>query len=369
MTIKKRRQILSNPAFLILCFFLLLPGCGVVEPVEEVVVVEEVQAEEVIEEVGYPHVPVPEEVRGIYWTAVTARSERGQELLAYMLETGLNTVVVDVKMDNGELQDLETYREILDQLYEAGIYRIVRVAVMRDAAFAYEYPEVALRAPGGAYWQDSIGSVWVDPASEHVAEYAISLGEELYELGFDEIQYDYVRFASDGAVSSIVYPVYDASVETKTDVMQRFFERVGGAMREQGIPVSFDVFGMTFESHYDYNIGQRLADVLPYTDWVSPMVYPSHYPDGFKGLSNPALYPYEIVKWSLDSGTDLMLGVYAGTEEELRARWRPWIQDFDIGAVYTAELIEAQIQASRDAGASGWLLWNARNVYEPANYR
>jgi hypothetical protein len=360
------------PTFFVFCV-LFLSGCGAPQVMEEVTGAQEVLAEEkmkeIPEEMRYPHVELPEEVRGIYWTAVTARSDRGQQLLGYMLETGLNTVVIDVKMDNGALQDLDTYREILDQLYEEEVYRIARVAVMRDGAFAYEHPDVALYAPGGGYWYDSIGSVWVDPASEKVADYAIELGEQLYEVGFDEIQYDYVRFASDGAVSSIVYPVYNASVETKVEVMQRFFERVGGSMREQGIPVSFDLFGMTFESHYDYNIGQRLADVLPYADWISPMVYPSHYPDGFKGLGNPALYPYEIVKWSLDSGTDLMLGVYAGSEEELRARWRPWIQDFDIGAVYTAELIDAQIQASRDAGASGWILWNARNVYEPANYR
>jgi hypothetical protein len=367
----KRRIQYIVPAFFVFCVFV-LSGCGV--PMEEEVVnVQEVQTIEkvkdvVVEEEAYPHVALPEEVRGIYWTAVTARSDYGQYMLEYMLETGLNTVVVDVKMDNGALQDLETYREILDQLHEEGVYRIARVAVMRDAAFAYQNPDVALYAAGGGYWYDSIGSVWVDPASEKVVDYAIELGEQLYEVGFDEIQYDYVRFASDGAVSSIVYPVYDHT-ETKAEVMQQFFARVGGAMRDQGIPVSFDVFGMTFESHYDYNIGQRLADVLPYADWVSPMVYPSHYPDGFKGLGNPSLYPYEIVKWSLDSGTDLMLGVYAGSEEELRARWRPWIQDFDIGAVYTAELIEAQIQASRDAGASGWILWNARNVYEPANYR
>ncbi len=328
-------------------------------------------------------VPLPDEVRGIYWTAVTAGGLRGENLLEYMLSTGLNSVVIDAKMDNGELafvpndESLESYVMLnpaiedldgmLEWLGEKGIYRIARVAVMRDAAFAYEHPEFAMRSGSGGFWYDSIGSVWVDPASVEVADYAIRLGEELYARGFDEIQYDYVRFASDGAVSSIVYPVYDG-VEEKIDVMQRFFKSVGGSMRDQGIPVSFDLFGMTFFSHSGYNIGQRLVDALPFADFISPMVYPSHYPDGFEGYGNPAVYPYEIVKLSLDEGTGLIRGVWSGTEESLQAKWRPWLQDFDIGAVYTSDLIEAQIQASRDAGASGWILWNARNVYESADY-
>ncbi|NQV89820.1 hypothetical protein HQ487_00260 [Candidatus Uhrbacteria bacterium] len=334
---------------------------------EELLVEEKEGVEEEFPVEVTSHVLLPEEVRGIYWTAVTATNARADQLIEYMLETGLNAVVIDVKMDNGQLLEVEDFREVLVRLADAGIYRIARIAVMRDGAFAWDHPSVALRSLGGGYWTDSIGSVWVDPSAQEVSDYAIELGRRFYEAGFDEIQYDYVRFASDGAVNATVYPVYDHR-ETKVEVMQRFFQTVGGTMHDEGIPVSFDVFGMTFESHHDYNIGQRLADVFPFADWVSPMVYPSHYPDGFKGLGNPALYPYEIVKMALDSGTHLMLGMYSGTEEELRSHWRPWLQDFDIGAVYTSTLIEAQIQAARDAGASGWILWNARNVYEPANY-
>ncbi|MBI4435580.1 hypothetical protein HY630_02820 [Candidatus Uhrbacteria bacterium] len=323
------------------------------------------------------HTPLPTEVRGLYWTAVTATTQRADELLAYMQETGLNTAVIDVKMDNGELLDTDALRGVLAKLSDAGIYRIARIAVMRDSAFAALHPELALGSgltslasdvrSGSDFWRDATGEAWLDPAAPEVAQYAIDLGRRFYEAGFDEIQYDYVRFASDGAISSIVYPVYRAS-DSKVEVMRRFFEHVGGAMREAGIPVSFDVFGMTFWSFDDYNIGQRLIDVLPYADFVSPMVYPSHYVDGFKGYANPAEFPYEIVKQSLDEGLRLTHGVYAGSDAELAAHFRPWLQDFDIGAVYTSDYIEAQIQAARDAGASGWMLWNARNVYERAEY-
>ena len=238
---------------------------------------------------------------------------------------------------------------------------------MRDGAFARVHPEFAMKTPNGNLWQDNIGSLWIDPTAVQVHEYAIALAREAYTRGFDEVQFDYVRFASDGSVNSIVYPVYDKK-ESKVSVMQRFFKNVGMVMKEDGIPVSFDLFGMTYWSFDDFNIGQRLVDVFPYSDWTSAMVYPSHYPNGFKGFANPAENPYWIVNESMNEGTKHLLGLYAGTESELRSTFRPWLQDFDIGAVYTAHLIEEEIRAARDAGASGWILWNARNVYEPANY-
>lgn len=336
-----------------------------------------------VEEPENIHLELPEEVRGIYWTATTAGSQRKDQLLNYMLETGLNTVVIDLKMDNGQLAfmpnhpDMDHYvmtnpaikdlDALTKKLHENGIYAIARIAVMRDSSFAGNNPQLAMKWPGGNLWRDNTGAAWVDPVAPEVANYAIDLGKEAYARGFDEVQYDYVRFASDGAISSIRYPVYD-NTKTKIEVMQEFFVRVGGIMKEEEIPVSFDVFGMTFWSTHDYNIGQRLLDVWPYTDFVSPMPYPSHYPNGFKGYANPALYPYEIVKSTLDKGAEILeseLGIF---EETSRPTFRPWLQDFDIGAIYTAARIEAEIKAARDAGASGWILWNARNVYEPANY-
>lgn len=139
-------------------------------------------------------------------------------------------------------------------------------------------------------------------------------------------------------------------------------------MKEK-IPVSWDLFGMTFWRTDDFDIGQRLADVYPYADAISPMVYPSHYPVGFKGLTNPAMHPYEIVKWSLDHGITTLAESGLTVElVEAQRKFRPWLQDFDIGAEYDAKKIEEQIRASRAAGASGWILWNARNVYTAANY-
>jgi hypothetical protein len=150
--------------------------------------------------------------------------------------------------------------------------------------------------------------------------------------------------------------------------MRAFFDTLGGTLKKEGIPVSFDLFGMTFLTAEDFGIGQRLEDVYHNADYISPMVYPSHYWTGFQGFKNPAEYPYEVVKYSLDKGAEILKTDLFIDETESRAKFRPWIQDFDLGAVYTAARIEAQIKASRDAKASGWILWNARNVYEPAKY-
>lgn len=381
--LKKHRWLILLPVFLVLVVFS-FDRRGPQTPPLSVVISEagSGDAASVQESVVF-RVPLPSEVRGLYWTAATAGSARGDELLAYMKQTGLNTVVIDLKMDNGQvafvprdetivpyaqarpaIYDLD---ELLARLYEAGMYRVARIPVMRDGAFARAHPDLALQTTNSSLWQDNIGSLWVDPSAAPVADYAIALAREAYARGFDEVQFDYVRFASDGAVNHIVYPVYDG-VEPMVSVLQRFFTRVGGVMRAEHIPVSFDVFGMTFWSYNDFNIGQRLIDVLPYSDWVSPMVYPSHYPRGFEGFANPAEAPYEMVWRSLEEGTKLTRGFWSGSESELRVKWRPWLQDFDIGAVYTSDLIEAQIQAARDAGASGWILWNARNVYEPSDY-
>ncbi len=353
-------------------------------------------------------VPLPEEVRGIYWTAFTAATKRADELMTYMKKTGLNAVVIDLKMDNGQLafapndvslapyvmkkpaiQDLDT---LLKKLADDKIYRIARVAVMRDSAFAGVHPTSALTFPDGSLWRDKTGSAWADPTSPALVTYSLALAREAYARGFDEVQFDYVRFASDGKISSIVYPMYQKT-ELKVDAMKRFFAAVGDPLRKEKIPVSFDLFGLVCMGNDGLGIGQRLGDVLPSADFVSPMVYPSHYANGFQGFVNPAVYPYQVIKISLDhaaklvnpdlkissvqdvSGNEVKVppteaeqNVWKEKDVNVRKQFRPWIQDFDIGAVYTGAMIEAQIKAVRDAGGSGFLIWNARNVYEPAVY-
>lgn len=333
---------------------------------------------------GPIRVALPEEVRGFYWTASSAGDpNKRRELTDYALRYGLNTVVIDVKMDNGAIAfsptdaSLKPYtmdtppivnlRALLDELGSRNIYRIARIAVMRDSVFATAHPDIAVQRAGDGLWRDKTGAAWLDPAAPAVAEYAIALAREAYAAGFDEIQFDYVRFPSDGVLSAIVATEAERT-RPKREIMRDFFETVGNALQRERIPVSFDLFGVALLSDNEVGIGQHLIDAYPFADFVSPMAYPSHYWPGYLGFQNPALYPYEVVKDTLDKGAALLEEFEMASSSESRPRFRPWIQDFDIGAVYTAERIEAQIKASRDAGASGWMLWNARNVYEPATY-
>lgn len=330
------------------------------------------------------HVAMPEEVRGIYWTGNTAGTKRVESLMDYASSSRLNTVVMDIKMDDGSLafvpndpalealtpkkpviRDLDG---LLVRLKDRGLYRVARIAVMRDRVFGELHPDTVLRTDGGGIWHDRTGMPWLDPASPKVAEYSLALAREAYARGFDEIQFDYVRFASDGVLSAIRYPVYDGRL-TKSQVMREYFKVVGGTLQSEKIPVSFDLFGLTFVNNDGLGIGQRLTDVYPYADFVSPMAYPSHYAKGFQGFANPALYPYEVVKHTLDSGIGIVQSADSSTTPEaVKLKSRPWIQDFDLGAVYDAAKVQAQIKAARDAGASGWMLWNAANVYTPTKY-
>ena len=358
------------------------------------------------EPVATVHVPLPVEVRGIYWTALTAATKHADTLIAYMQQTGLNTVVMDVKVDGGQLAfaphdtSLTAYAEhkpvlrdldgLLKKLADDHFYRIARIQVMKDNTFTSLHPGSAMKDASGNLWHDKTGAAWIDPASPDVAAYSVALAREVYARGFDEVQFDYVRFASDGSVSSIVYPFYNGT-DAKVDVMKKFYDAVGTPLKKDGIPVSFDLFGLTCMTNNGLGIGQRLDTVAPNADFISPMVYPSHYANGFQGFANPANHPYDVIKISLDHAIGLLLPpkietssvknadgkeilstkTIPPTQEEKAAaqkQFRPWIQDFEIGAVYTAPMIEAEIKAVRDAGSSGFLIWNARNVYEPANY-
>ena len=226
--------------------------------------------------------------------------------------------------------------------------------MFQDPYLAEHRPDIALASVNGGLWRDRKGLAWVDPTEQLVWKYNLDLAEAAVGLGFDEINFDYIRFPSDGDVSKIIYADLD-KVGGKNSVMGRFYRYVDFRMRFLPALTSADVFGMVLWRTDGLNIGQRLQDAAPHFDYIAPMVYPSHYPTGFEGYDNPAEHPYEIVYKSLvRAGKGLKDG---------RAELRPWIQDFDLGADYTPQMIRQEIQASYDAGANSWCVWNASNRY------
>lgn len=329
----------------------------------------------------------PFEVKAIYITAATATDKNAmRELFDLVDRTELNAVVIDVKLDIvGDVgrigyksklpivQELGTDIDWIDMAWitaearSRGIYTIARMPVMRDDVVATSNPEWAVKRAGGGLWADHGGLHWLDPFQHGVWDYNIGLAKEIADFGFDEIQYDYIRFPSDGNVNVMVF---SQPLDRREHGSQSMYETITGLLKEthqvlysSGAFFSIDVFGYaTWRDMWE--IGQKLEMMAEHTDYICPMVYPSHYSLGELGFDHPDLYPYEIVLDSLQRGAPRIEG--------RRALFRPWLQAFTaswlpVYAKYDRAMIRKQIQAVDDFGkAKGWALWNAANYYDPS---
>ncbi len=343
--------------------------------------------------------PEPAEFRAVYltfWSAAT--SSRVETILELAGEGLVNAVVIDVKDVTGTVAfdtDVAMAREIgakqvivkdleglLARLHAKGLYVIARLAVFSDPKLAAARPDWAvhsvrsLDAAGGVgsihtLWRDRRNLAWIDPASVGAWDYNIAVARDALARGFDEINFDYIRFPSDGVLADMSFPIWDRSSERQT-VIRAFFDHL---RREMGRAViSADLFGLTTVNRDDLGIGQILEDATEYFDYVCPMVYPSHYAPGFIGKPSPAEFPYEVVHYSLATAKN-RLSLHYGTNDHgsaalvRAAKLRPWLQDFNLGAAYTPEMVAAQVQAARDSlgeAYCGFILWNPRNVYQRA---
>lgn len=315
------------------------------------------------------------EVRGLYVTSWIAGMKKFREIADGVTRSGLNALVIDIKDCTGKVgydsavpfvaeiksheRRIRDLRAVLSYCRERDIYAVARIAVFQDPLLAAAKPELAVKVAGGGIWKDRKGQSWVDPASRKVWEYNLALAKEAATTGFDEVQFDYVRFPTDGRLKGLAYPVYKADVP-KRQVIKEFFRYLDEELKPLDVVVSADIFGLTTVTEDDLNIGQKIEDLAPYVDYLCPMMYPSHYPAGYLGFGNPAEHPYKVVYDSCMRGLDKIKGQ--------RAKLRPWIQDFDLGARYDRHMIFEQIQALRDAGAFGFCAWNARNVYTIEDY-
>jgi hypothetical protein len=320
------------------------------------------------------YVPTPHAVKGIYMTSWVAGSKKLRQPLIDIIDTTeINSVVIDIKDYTGRIsfvmQDnmvkslgaserrITDMEELIDLLHEKGVYVIGRISSFQDAYLVVKRPELAVRRKSdNGVWKDAKGISWLDPGSTEVWDYLIGIGEEAYKVGFDELNFDYIRFPSDGNMKDITYP--HSNGKSKPQVIKEFGAYVREKLGGTGAVLSADLFGMTTTNKDDLNIGQILENALPYFDYVAPMVYPSHYPAGFNNIKNPATKPYEVIKYSMDKA---VARAVAATTSPLKLR--PWLQDFSLGAVYTPEMVRAQIQATYDSGLTSWLLWNASNRY------
>jgi len=292
--------------------------------------------------------------------------------LAQIEKRGMNAVVIDVKGDRG----LISYRSsvalarqvgaqktitisdptaLIRRLHGEHVYVIARIVVFKDDPLATARPDLALKRTGGAVYRDREGLEWTDPLDKEVWNYNIALAVEAARLGFDEIQFDYVRFPDAKGLAFSVPNTMANRIAAITGFL--------GEAREQLVPYNIflasDIFGYVMWNLDDTHIGQRLEELSRVVDYISPMLYPSCFHAGIPGYPNPVAHPYEIVFRSLQNGQQ-RTGIPP-------IRFRPWLQAFRDYAFdrrrYGETEIGAQIKAAETFGSDGWMLWNPRNVY------
>lgn len=320
------------------------------------------------------HIKPPEVLKAVYissWVAGTPSVR--DRILTLIDETELNAIVIDVKDNTGVITWEERMKEedlvkLIEDLHAKNVYVIGRIAVFQDPAYALAHKDQAVKRQDGSLWKSRKGEYWVDTGSKQKWEHTLRLSEEAYAFGFDEINLDYIRFSTEGTNDNLVFPQSGArAANDRVDVVSEFYEYITGELRKRGIPVSGDVFGIITTSNTDVPVlGQDLHKALQYFDYVAPMVYPSHYAAGTFGFSNPAANPGAVIREAMLGAVRIADEVASSTGQAtstVRAKLRPWYQDFDMGATYTAEMVRAQIEAGERLGVSSWMLWDPSNKY------
>ncbi|MDE6742391.1 MAG: putative glycoside hydrolase [Lachnospiraceae bacterium] len=319
-------------------------------------------------------------VRGIYVTGPMAGSANMENLIDLIDQTELNTVVIDVKNDEGNItyqMDLQAAQEmgacinyisdmegLMAELKEHNIYTIARIVCFKDPYLAEHNPQLALKKADGSNLTDAYGLTWVNPYKEEVWEYLTDVALAAADMGFDEIQYDYVRFPIGNDAETADYGV-DIQSYPREQAIMNFLDYATERLHEKGIPVTADVFGTIIGSAVDVEqVGQDYVGLGSTVDVLCPMIYPSHYGNGVFGYDVPDAYPYETVYAALMASNNELAGI---TDED-RAVVRPWLQAFTATwvsghIIYGGDEIREQIQAVYDAGYEEWILWNASNRY------
>jgi hypothetical protein len=324
----------------------------------------------------------PAVVRGIYLNRWVFGRQKYYDLIRLADTTEVNAFVVDVKDATGELTypsavptavqiganrapSVRDPRDRLAALRERGIHAIARIVVARDPLLARGKPDWAIHDARGGLWIDGLGEPWVDAFNDSVWIYSAQLAEEAVLLGFDEVQFDYVRFPDEppARLKRTIYPSRRDG-ESKRAAVRRNVRLLRERVRALGVPFTLDVFGLTSSATGDLGIGQVWEDLASEADVVLPMVYPSHYRRGSYGIAHPNAEPYETVRYALRDAI-----ARSGAMRQ-SAKIRPYLQSFSIFRVrYTAADVRAQIEAAENLGLTDWVLWNSSGNYPPAALR
>lgn len=329
-----------------------------------------------------PKKPEPTKVKGIYVSGPMAGSGKPMEELIHLVDTTeLNAMVIDIKNDAGEItykmeqegvEDIGSgvryigdMKGLVRKLKKKNIYLIARIVAFKDPLLAKERPDLAVKKKGGGIFFDEKGLPWVNPYKKEVWDYLVRIGEQAADLGFDEVQFDYIRFSTYKSMKEADFGVVN---KTKEEIIGEFTKYAYEKLSPMGIFVSADVYGIVMNSGVDQKIvGQNYKKMANHLDYICPMVYPSHYAYGAYEISFPDKQPYQLITSALKDSQKAL------KSQGKVAKVRPWLQAFTAEWLehhipYGEKEIRAQIKGVYDAGYEEWILWNPKNQYTKESF-
>lgn len=341
-----------------------------------------------IEDVPTPPKPQkirPEHVSAVYLTGWSAGTKSKREsVIENLKEYGFTAVVIDIKDEDGRLSyksnvqtaiDISASKNmiadiegVLKDFHDAGIYVIGRIVTFKDPTYAKNVTSIAYKKADGSLWKDSAGNYWPNPYNSASWEYPIALAKEAATLGFDEVQFDYIRFPSSEGKTSTIEFGFDSDTKTKAETIQSFLKKVKSELADYDVVFSADVFGVTTKRKGDFeHIGQDFYEIAKIVDVICPMVYPSHYGFGEYNLKAPDTEPYKLITYSMQ---DALKQYDSSSGDTKLAVIRPYLQDFSakwLGKgkyiLYDTDAVLAQIQACSDLDIHDFTLWDPSNKY------
>lgn len=325
---------------------------------------------------GFTPAPIRQPVRGAYVSAwVASSSNYIDKYLEWVDQSELNAIVIDVKDDYGrmtytpsipELRQLHRQAPILrdmpgliSKLRTHDVYSIARMVTFKDRHIVEQHPEWAVkRISDGGIWRDRKSDGWIDPYNREAWAYLIKVAKDAALQGFKEIQFDYIRFPTDGNTKDLYYPANDGA--SRTDTIMEFLAYARKELAPYNVAISVDIFGLitSVKPDFDMGIGQSLEKVARYVDYVSPMVYPSHYGPYNYGYPDPDKEPYGVVRRAMEDAIKRLQAV-----PDNRTIIRPWLQDFSLRNKYGPDEVRKQIDAVYDVGLNEYLLWDPNCRY------
>ena len=324
---------------------------------------------------GNSELPALISARGLYMTGRSAGNPVLLEKIPLLKKNGINAVVFDVKDVDGILHyksrvplaikynlhenaAIDNIDMFIKNLKSMGIYVIARIAVFRDLLLVKNAPELAVRSRSAKKIWKGGGEVWCDPTNKTVQNYITGLALEIVQKGVDEVQFDYIRFPTGGNIGDAVYS-FECGAMSKEEVIASFLKQAYEKISAENARVSIDIFGVVAwgkKTDID-STGQRIELLSRYCDYISPMLYPSHFNDNFDGYANPADHPYYFIS----EGNKKVMSLLSNREVIIR----PWLQAFKWKVTsFGPQYIIKQIKASDDSGAKGYLFWNSSNEYK-----